>query len=277
MLSNGQEFLDTLFVSSLLTLTQMFSYLSIFLIIGFAIAKMEEKRNRWIRASVGVKGIYTTALIGVPIHELGHAIMCLVFGHHVDKIKFVQFGDPHGTMGYVNHSYDPKNLVHRIGMFFIGVAPIMMGIFSITVAYRLLLPESFELWWGKITKSDTAMESLLATFSVVPSLFTGDNLSSLSLYLFLGFSIAVASHMTLSPPDIKGARSGLFFIFVIGTLINMFYVPHMYDVKVSDLFINDYNLFIYSVSLIALLFSGVATGIAFILYTIRNVVKGTPQ
>lgn len=270
MLSNSSELIMALLYSTMLTTLQLASFLGIFFILGFIIAEMEKKRNHWIQGSVGRKGIYLTAWIGVPIHEIGHALVCLLFGHKVEEIKFVQFGDADGTMGYVNHSYEPSNLFHRIGLFFIGIAPMVMGVASITLALWLTLPDTFEKWWTAITTAETLLDSLVGTVSLIPALFTIENLSNGWFYAFLVFSISVASHMTLSQADIQGAKSGLITLYVVLIVVNLFQVNSMERLDVQALFLNGYNLFVYSVSFIAILFAGFATGIGYLLHRLRK-------
>ena len=88
--------------------------------------------------------IYFTAP-GVIIHELGHVIFCFIFNHEILSIKLFS---PEGntSLGYVNHRYDPKNLYHRTGNFFIGTGPVWFGIimlFLFSTFHRIKRTSSF--------------------------------------------------------------------------------------------------------------------------------------
>jgi hypothetical protein len=108
-----------------------------------------------------------------------------------------------GTLGYVNHSYNPKNPYQQIGNFFIGTGPIWGGVLLLYVASYFLLPE------GILNLTNGLPETLKLFFNhlISPEFWT--NWQS---YLWLYIVLAVSSHITLSQPDIQGALLGSIFL-----------------------------------------------------------------
>lgn len=146
--------------------------------------------------------IYLTAP-GVAVHELGHAAFCVIFGHKIVKLNLFS-PEADGTLGYVRHQYNPKSLYQRIGNFFIGTGPIWGGLLLLYLVSRLLLSRDVFASEGGFLNS---LSSFLKLF------FSLKSWTSVSFYIWLYAALTISAHITLSPPDIKGAKDG-FIVFV---------------------------------------------------------------
>ena len=165
----------------------------LFLLIGvlpwIAVALVMQLLSNSIRKSLakifGIQGyIYLTAP-GVMIHEIGHAVFCLIFRHKIVEMKLFS-PEEDGTLGYVNHSYNPNSFYQRIGNFFIGTGPIWFGVAVLCLISWLLLPNAMQIsdffslnFWGRWQS-----------------------------YIWLYLALTISSHITLSPPDLAGSVDG---------------------------------------------------------------------
>ena len=95
---------------------QLFSLIGVIIVIGFLLGYLESlTRMYWSRA-FGRKGFLLTAWIGVPIHELGHAIMCVLFRHKIVAMQFFPTDTSQGALGYVQHQYNQKVCINELGI-----------------------------------------------------------------------------------------------------------------------------------------------------------------
>lgn len=167
---------------------------------------------------------YITGFIGTPIHECSHALMCLIFGHKVTEIKLFQIDSDDGTLGYVKHSYNRRNIYHRIGNFFIGVAPITVISAVLYLLAYFLLPGFVSGISGAIEINDF-VHNFGAVFTglwqVLKMFVLG--ITSWQWWVFVLVGCFLALHMTLSGLDIKGALDGLLFL-VVAMLIADFII-----------------------------------------------------
>jgi hypothetical protein len=160
-----------------------------------------------------------TAVIGTPVHELGHALMCLVFGHRIQAIQLWSPGASDGVYGYVEHGYNRKNPWAQLGNVFIALGPIFSGL-GVTV---LMLWLCFPTQWSEylaVSRSVAAAESLpeaalgiVSLIASIPKAFASDWLKSLLGLLII---LPVSLHISLSWQDIKSAASGfpIYLLFV---------------------------------------------------------------
>ena len=203
---------------------QMLFTLGIIVMFGVTIAFC----NSMIYRNLGRKSrtfCIATGFIGTPIHEVAHALACLIFCHKILEIKLFIPNSTDGTLGYVSHSYNKKNLYQRVGNFFIGIAPIIVGAGVLALLLYLLLPEMFSDVTREIRSIDfldnigESFKGICETFVV---LFSYIGSWQWWLFLFLGSFIAL--HMTLSKADIEGAISGLLLFFAIIFVLDMILV-----------------------------------------------------
>ena len=159
------------------------------------------------------------AWLGTPIHELGHAIFCLIFAHKITDIEFFKPDPLTGTLGYVYHKWNPLNPWQVLGNFFIGIGPIIIGCAALLATFYFLIPNSSRVWdsiLGLANELDQnnsigSYFAILETsaFLMLKAVFTLSNLVSWRFWVFFYVSVCIASNIRLSPSDLKGVLSGL--------------------------------------------------------------------
>lgn len=229
------EILNTIFQFAktvlITTFGQLVAIMGVFFFFGLILYLLARFTRVTFVKSIGLKfDIYITGWLGTPVHELGHAIFCIPFGHRITEMKLFSPNSENGTLGYVNHAYNPRNVWHRMGNFFIGFGPILFGSFVLWLLIKYLVPDNTAL-----LSMVSAQKADLTTFAGIKNqfinlyhtgqhtfeaLFTQGNINSWEFWVFLYVSLCISSHMELSPPDIKGLWSGLVSIIVLFIVVN---------------------------------------------------------
>lgn len=162
-----------------------------------------------------------SGLVGTPVHELSHALMCLIFGHRVTKMQIYNTKKRSKVLGFVEHTYNRRNLYHQVGNFFIGIAPIVVGGLVVTLFVRVLTPGMYNGMIGEINDVMAASgvgffgELVKSLFSIFVSFFSLSNFISLRWWLCILLAFAISIHMEISRSDIKGGLKGLGVIAVL--------------------------------------------------------------
>ena len=157
--------------------------------------------------------VMATSLVGTPIHELGHALMCFPFGHKIKKMCLWNPKAPNGVLGYVNHTYNKKNLWHRLGCLFISLGPIILGLGVVTLAMLLSFPQALEDYYHSALSVDRsvsgAFELVRECIKIIPSAVTDASSPVWARACGALVILCVCMHISLSPADIKNSIGAL--------------------------------------------------------------------
>ena len=223
------------------TIIDLFRLFGSIIIFGFILYVLSSVTRRIFAKTLGSKTeVYITGWIGTPIHELSHALFCIIFRHKINDIKL--FNSKSDTIGYVLHSYDSRSWYQQMGNFFIGVAPIIIGTFIVYLLFMLLAPELknniFEmpnLKYKQMFNSEilsviyySISNIFIYTYNIFMNIIRNfaiySPFKSITFWIFLYLSISIVSHMELSPADISHAWKGIIVIFALSLIINTFLI-----------------------------------------------------
>jgi hypothetical protein len=215
----------------LATLAQMASVFAGVFVFGLVIQFISQLTFKSLANAFGPGGTYLVAWLGTPVHELGHALFCIIFMHRIEEIRFFKPDQNTGTLGYVYHKWNPKNPWHVLGNFFIGIGPMVLGCAVLFALFYFLIPDSSRVWDSIIGSVNNLGNSSSiggyftvfrdSTLSIIKLIFTFSNLSIWQFWVFLYLSICIASNVRLSWADIKGSFSGLGCIILPFLLLNL--------------------------------------------------------
>lgn len=123
-------------------------FLIIPIVASYAISWLTTKSQQHLMARFGQRASFIFSWLGTIVHELAHAFMAILFGHHIDKMvlltnPFKQ--DEAQRLGYVKHSWRSTNLYQRLGNFFIGLAPMLVITLLTGVITQALWSQLFQI------------------------------------------------------------------------------------------------------------------------------------
>ena len=152
---------------------------------------------------------YATVPFGAPVHELGHAVMCLVFCHRIEKIRLLP---TKGQNACVVHTYNQRNVYAAFGNLCIGIGPLLSGLGVIFLVLYLVFPSALVAYEDAVTLlgSEGAFVHLgeqLGRFLLGLVTEQARPLWARLLGGYLLFSMAL--HVRLSTADVYEMRSGI--------------------------------------------------------------------
>ncbi len=232
MLSNVFEVVFMhLWRAAVATAIQLFIVLGVGIIFGFLIHYVSRAIQRHASSIFTQCGyVYLFMIPGVVIHELSHLVVAALFLFKIGEVVLLQCvpGKPYG---YINHS-KPKNPIQEIGVFFVSVAPIVLGALVIYIlSLGLLGPgvfagTSFMVEIGNsvnlVVYLKQIIESvILTTLRVFASLVSLQGVSGWQIGVFLYLAYSLSNAMNLSDIDWGHAVKGFLYLFGLWLLVNV--------------------------------------------------------
>lgn len=274
--------MQTLLNVLILSVTEIVYLLGILIAAGFLLGWIESVSNGWAYQAFGKSGIMLTSCIGTPIHEIGHALMCLIFGHEIISIKFFDIKPKNSILGYVNHSFNKNNLYQMVGNFFISLGPIFSGTAAILFFMYVFEPNTFGALHKYVVSAPVDSNNLgdFIKWSghsikiVYRGIFNSGSSGSPRFWIFLLLAICTASHIALSKGDIKNAISGLVVTLFVTVLFNMGASLCGIDTLRYVLIVAKYNIYLVSVLSVSIAFSLATALLMGISYKIKSLIMG---
>ncbi len=212
----------------------------------------------------------TTGLVGTPVHELSHALMCIIFGHKIVAINLYTPNSQDGSLGSVEHMYNPKNIYQSIGNFFIGIAPITVGSLVLVMLQSVSSNQYVEilgvLWAEQSITWDAVSQYVSGSFG---SIFAVGNLSSWVWWLCLVVSMQIALHMGLSGADVAGSWAGGIMLVILYIVVAMV-ISIFIDITLITAFAGKIASIVLAVGSLALLMIALWLILALVICGIRR-------
>ncbi|MFA6428725.1 MAG: hypothetical protein WCW02_04280 [Candidatus Buchananbacteria bacterium] len=235
--------------------SQILSLFGVFFVLIFSLSYLQQKILTNYHRTVGWSGVLWTGWLGTPVHELGHLIFALIFGHQINQLNLFRPNRRTGELGQLSHSHNDDNLYQKIGNFFIAVGPILSGTTVLCLLLYWLIPNGPQIL--ALLKSTSFDWQILGPRLIELIKLFGQtiNFQQPSFWFFLYLSFCVASHLAPSQQDRQGMWRGLALILFILLIINIFTLGLNYDFSPAIASLTKYLALVFSFLLYSLLIS----------------------
>ena len=163
-----------------------------------------------------------TGIIGTPVHEIAHAIGCILFGLRITGAALYAPDRRTGRMGYVNFMYRPTSTWQQFGCMVQGVAPLIMGGTIVSLVLdggwvSPVPPEAGQFWaWLYLAGKETVHTAWN---------FAGQGGAQALLMLLL---VVISMHAIPSIQDVRIGLHGFLMVLIplLFVMAAIYFAPH---------------------------------------------------
>jgi len=195
------------------TITQLVGTAGVFFLFGYILSFLQTKILDIYKKTLGWNSVLFTAWLGTMVHEMGHLLFALIFNYKVKKVNLFNPNKKTGRMGHVKYGYIKGSILHRLGKFFVGAAPLFFGAAIVLLLMYFLVPNGVELY--SLLKQNYNLSIINQIKNVLINLFSSSNLSQFSFWIFIYLSLSIVTHMSPSKRDRSQMWSGLLWFGII--------------------------------------------------------------
>jgi hypothetical protein len=94
--------------------------------------------NRLVRKELSSSLFKWSGVIGTTAHEFNHLLMCIICFLKVKRVSFFKPTED-GSLGFVEYSFNPRSLRHRLSQVLVGYAPLYLGAIMVFLLTKSLL------------------------------------------------------------------------------------------------------------------------------------------
>lgn len=203
------------------TFFHVFTLFGFLFAVVYLLSHIQTKIHSCYTRSAGWRGILWTAWIGTPVHELSHLLVAKLFRHKILRVSFFRPDSRTGTLGHVEHTFNPASLYQRIGNFFISIAPVFGGSLVLFLLSTYLMPGSSQMTAEFLAVDLSAPGDAIGK---LPGIFEryalSGHLRNWLFWLFLYLSFAVSAHIAPSAEDRRHMWGGFCALVVFLAIMN---------------------------------------------------------
>ncbi len=175
--------------------------------------------------------------LSTPLRELGHAFMAVLFFHSVEDIKLLDVHAPDGELGFVEHSYNPKNPVALLGNFFYALGPLCFGLAAVYLVFLVCFGNAMP---DLIAKTALLAESggdfgeyFGAAAGLLPTMFEGGGVGIIAKIVGVLLLLLLCMGAFVSVYELTDAFSG--FVIFCGITAAFSAILMLFDARVQRL------------------------------------------
>jgi hypothetical protein len=213
--------------------------------------------------------------LGTMIHEIAHLLAALVFRHNVLAFRPFTLDPRAAVRGSVTTQPNHGSLYQHIGLFFIGIAPVVFGPLVIYLSLYILFHTQMPEIWRMIDRRSAIdgpgiNDTLTSGLAFLGFVFSPRHLLDWRMYLFLYIAFAVGSSIRLSSADVTIAKVGCLPMIVLLFLFNTVLLSIGSAGGATFAWLTQYYTFLYILLCFMILLDVLAIAILWLPATLRS-------